>query len=81
MNWVSESLIDLIGMSDETTVAYLVAMAKDSSSLPQLQQKMFQDDLLPAHNPGTKTFLDKLYNIFGKKPEVKKPAAQTATPD
>ena len=33
MSWVNDTLFDLIGMSEGTTIAYLIAMAKEARSV------------------------------------------------
>ena len=31
--WVNDALIELVGLSDQTTVSYVIAMAKDSKTV------------------------------------------------
>lgn len=62
MSWISDSLIELIGLTDQTTVAYLIAMAKDATTVDTLKRKVFNDELLPNDNPKTAAFIQKMFD-------------------
>lgn len=48
MEWLADSLIDLVGMTDSTTQEYLIALAAQAKSEQDLAFKLSRDDLLPV---------------------------------
>jgi hypothetical protein len=43
MSWVEDALFNLIGLSDQTTVAYLLSLARNSKTEEHLKQRIFDD--------------------------------------
>jgi len=68
-DWVGDSLMEILGLSDQTTKQYLISMAKDAKSEQQLNQKIIEDGLLDATDR-VRNFIKKLYAEFGRKPVV-----------
>ena len=62
-SWISDSLITLVGMTDDTTVQYLIALARQTTSVQQLSQKIA--DVLPTESVAAKELISKLYDQFG----------------
>ena len=66
--WIADGLHSLIGMSEDTTVSYLITLAKQSSSLDRLKSSLLSDELLP-NEPKTMPFIERLYREFSVKSE------------
>ena len=67
MQWVSDSLHDIIGLSDETTVQYLVSLARHSTSIQGLTYTLSQSEeaLLPDSEK-SKALAERLHKQYGK---------------
>ena len=73
---MADGLHQLLGMSDDTTVSYLITLAKRSTSLAKLQQELLSDELLP-NAPKTMPFIERLYSEYSI--AAAKHSAQTAS--
>ena len=51
-------------MSEDTTVSYLIAIASQASSLTKLRSTVFGEDWLPADDPKSQGFVERLYTEF-----------------
>ena len=61
MEWVSDSLHDLIGLSDATTVQYLVSLAQNAASAFKLGEQLISEGLLEPSQASRK-FIQKLHD-------------------
>lgn len=68
-DWVGDSLIEILGLSDQTTKQYLISMAKDAKSEQQLASRIIEDGLLDGTEK-VQNFITKLYAEFGRKPVI-----------
>ena len=59
---MADGLHDLIGMSEDTTVSYLITLARQATSLDKLKSHLFNDDWLPHDNQKSHGFIERLYN-------------------
>jgi len=60
----------LLGLSDDTTERYLIALAKESRSQAELGTKV--GEMLPS-GESSQELINKLYETFGKKQAPSKP--------
>ena len=76
--WVADSLHQLIGMSEDTTVSYLISLARQASSVGKLKQTLLGEDWLPPDNPKSEGFIERLFTEFAvkKQPQVQTMAAK-----
>ena len=54
----------LIGLSEDTTVSYLISLARSSRSLDKLTGTLLSEDWLPPNNPKAQPFIERLYDEF-----------------
>ena len=65
--WVADGLHDLIGLSEDTTVSYLISLARQAQSIDKLKQTLLSEDWLPPENPKAQPFIERLYSEFASK--------------
>ena len=61
---MADSLHELIGLSEDTTVSYLISLAQQANSIDRLKQTLLSDDWLPPSDPKAHPFIEKLYKEF-----------------
>ena len=67
----------MLGMSDDTTVSYLISLANQAKSVDKLEQKIIGEEFLPAEDPSSRPFIQKLFSEFAAvEKTVAKPALQ-----
>ena len=66
INWISDALHNIIGLSDDTTVRFLISLSKDANSKQELESNLQSSDMLPAGEASTQ-LIEKLFDKFGKR--------------
>lgn len=67
---MADGLHSLIGMSEDTTVSYLVSLSEQAQSVDKLKTKLFNEDWLPQDNPKSQAFIERLFSEFAPKPKT-----------
>ena len=63
----------LIGMSEDTSVSYLISLASQTKSVDKLEQKIFGEEWLSAEDSRSRPFIQKLFDEFAVKETFAKP--------
>lgn len=65
---MTDRMHEVLGLYDDTTAKYLVALAKESTSTAALSDKLLKEDLLPD-TVKSRDFISELHSRFGRREE------------
>lgn len=61
INWISDALHDILGLSDDTTIVrFLISLSKGASSMQQLEKQLLEQDLIP-NGEASHRLVERLY--------------------